>query len=64
MHDEFFGHVLAGLRFGLRPETLLQAVDVAFEVAGTAATKKASHGSYNLSGMSWLEAKADSCPWP
>ena len=40
MHDEFFGHVLAGLRFGSTSEEIIEAVGLAFETAGSQATKQ------------------------
>ena len=35
MHDEYFGHVIAGIRFGNSLQQFLDTVAIAFEVAGT-----------------------------
>lgn len=40
MHDEFFGHTLAALRFGASAEQLTEAVGMAFDCAGTARNKQ------------------------
>lgn len=40
MHDEFFGHVLAGLRFGSSSAEFAEAVDLAFKVADSLGEKQ------------------------
>ena len=40
MHDEFFGHVLAGIRFGGSFQNFLEVTHLAFEVAGTRQQKE------------------------
>lgn len=40
MMDEFFGHVLAAVRFGATLQQVLRAVDIAFEVAGSGSSKE------------------------
>jgi len=43
MHDEFFGHCIAGFRFGGTLPQIVGAVDIAFEVAGS---REAKQGVY------------------
>ena len=40
MHDEFFGHVIAGLRFGGTLQQFLETVSIAFDVAGSKHVKE------------------------
>ena len=40
MHDEFFGHVIAGIRFGGTLQQFLQAIDIGFQVAGSRHSKE------------------------
>ena len=40
MHEEYFGHVLAGLRFGASLSQFLQTVTMAFDIAGTQKQKE------------------------
>lgn len=42
MHDEFFGHCIAGFRFGGTLPQIVGAVDIAFEVAGSREAKQVS----------------------
>ena len=50
MHDEFFGHCIAGLRFGGTLPQILKAVEIGFEIAGRRHSKEVSHTpSYHLS---------------
>ena len=50
MHDEFFGHCIAGLRFGGTLSQFLKAVEIAFEIMGSRHSKEVSHTpAHNLS---------------
>lgn len=53
MHDEFFGHVIAGLRFGGTLQQFLQAVDIAFEVAGSKEAKQVGYLKIQVITFSW-----------
>ena len=40
MHEEYFGHVIAGLRFGNSLQQFLDTAAIAFEIAGSRHNKQ------------------------
>ena len=54
MHDEYFGHVIAGIRFGSSLQQFLDTVDIAFEIAGTRQNKQVlSQDTQRLGGLAF-----------
>ena len=43
MPEEFFGHVVAGIRFGNTSQQFLETTKIAFEIAGTRQQKEVLH---------------------